>query len=77
MTQTLNAAFLPAVHVRFEGRSQRLTVAQLGIAANASDADIKNAVARFFDVSTGRLLGHIVERHENGNFTLRPEAVFG
>ncbi len=77
MTHTLNAAFLPAVHVRFEGRSQRLTVAQLGIAANATDADIKNAVARFFDVSIGRMHAYVVERHENGNVTLRPEAVFG
>ena len=69
--------FAPAIHVRFEGRSQRLNAVQLGLAANASDLDIKNAVARVLEVTPAGLKFHIVERHDNGNVTVRPEAVFG
>lgn len=72
-----NMLFAPAIHVRFGGRSQRLNAAQLGLAANAGDADIKHAIARMLDVSTSELKFHAVERHENGNITVRPEAVFG
>ncbi len=73
----MNSLFAPPIHVRFDGRSQRLNAAQLGLAANASDHDIKRAVALSLDVSTTQLKLHVVERHDNGNITVRPEAVFG
>ncbi|RYG69827.1 hypothetical protein EON80_09085 [bacterium] len=73
----MTSLFAPAIHVRFEGRSQRLNSAQLGLAANAGDNDIKHAVATMLDVAPGQLKFHVVERHENGNITVRPEAVFG
>jgi hypothetical protein len=73
----MSSIFAPAVHVRFEGRSQRLNAAQLGLAANAGDNDIKQAVANMLDVAPSQLKFHVVERHENGNITVRPEAVFG
>lgn len=69
--------FAPAIHVRFEGRSQQLNAHQLGLPANAGDADIKHAVAQRLDVPTSHLKFHVVERHDNGNITVRPEAVFG
>lgn len=72
-----NLLFAPAIHVRLGGRSQRLNAAQLGLAANASDHDIKSAVARNLEVAPGELRQHVVERHDNGNITVRPEAVFG
>lgn len=73
----MTSLFAPAIHVRFDGRSQRLNAAQLGLAANAGDTDIKHAVARALDVATTDLKFHVVERHDNGNITVRPEAVFG
>ena len=73
----MTSLFAPAIHVRFEGRSQRLNAAQLGLSANASDLSIKQAVAHNLDVATAQLKFHVVERHENGNITVRPEAVFG
>ncbi len=72
-----NLLFAPAVHVRFDGRSQRLNIAQLGLAANTTDHDIKNAVARNLEVKPSQFNLHVVERHDNGNITVRPEAVFG
>lgn len=72
-----NLLFAPALHVRFDGRSQRLNMAQLGLAVNASDSDIKNAVARNLEVAPSQFSFHVVERHENGNITVRPQAVFG
>ncbi|RYX81623.1 hypothetical protein EON83_23150 [bacterium] len=72
-----NLLFAPAIHVRFEGRSRRLNLAGLGLAANANDHDIKNAVARNLEVAPAEFKFHVVERHSNGNITVRPEAVFG
>lgn len=72
-----NSLFAPAIHVRYDGRSQRLNVAQLHIAANASDQDIKIAVAHALQIGARDLRSHVIERHDNGNITVRPEAVFG
>jgi len=38
-----------AVHVRFDGRSEEIPLAQLGIAQNATDNQLKHAVARYLD----------------------------
>ena len=70
-------AHAPAVHVRYGGESQRVSVAQLGLPANADTSAIKTAVARWLEVPVAQLNFHVVERHDNGNFTLRPQAVFG
>ncbi len=66
-----------ALHVRFAGRSYSLALSDLDVAANASDQAVKEALARFFDVSPAKLAAYVVERHGNGNLTVRPEAVFG
>ncbi len=76
-TQTHLSAHAPAVHVRYGGHSQRLSVAQLGLPANADNHALKAAVARWLEVPVAHLNFHVVERHDNGNFTLRPQAVFG
>ena len=73
----MTSLFAPAIHVRFDGRSQRLNAGQLGLAANAGDNDIKHAVARVLEVAPAQLKFHVVERHDNGNITVRPEAVYG
>jgi hypothetical protein len=75
MAQVLN--HLGVVHVRFEGRSLDLPLAELDLGPAAGDADIKRAVARHLDVGEARLRDYVVDRHETGNMTIRPEAVFG
>lgn len=65
------------LHLRFEGRSRDIALGDLDIGLNTSDEAVKNAVAKFFELSTAQLNDYVVERHENGNLTLRPEAVFG
>jgi hypothetical protein len=75
MAQVLNR--LGVVHVRFEGRSFDLPLAELALGPAAGDADIRQAIARYLDVSEARLYDHVIDRHETGNVTVRPEAVFG
>ena len=65
------------VHIRFEGRSRDIPFQALDIGGASSDAEVKEALARHLDVSVRKLASYVVERHTNGNMTVRPEAVFG
>lgn len=67
----------PMVHIRFQGHSYQLEAAQLDISALSSDQEVRQALAQYFEVPAGKLSAYVVERHENGNMTVRPEAVFG
>jgi hypothetical protein len=68
---------LPIVHVRFDGRSLDIPLGDLDIGPRADDAAIKRALARHLEVAEGKLRDYVVDRHETGNLTVRPEAVFG
>jgi hypothetical protein len=65
------------VHVRFEGRSWDIAFALLDIGDLSADNEVRAALARYLDVPATKLAPYVVERHANGNITLRPEAVFG
>ena len=65
------------VHIRFDGRSLDVPLAELDVADNANDADIKRAVARHLEIAEARLSDYVLDRHETGNVTIRPQAVFG
>jgi hypothetical protein len=65
------------VHVRFDGRSLDLPLADLGLGADPSDHDVRRAVARHLEVGEARLRDYVVDRHATGNLTVRPQAVFG
>jgi hypothetical protein len=67
----------PMLHVRFEGVSREMPLSALHLAPDASEAEVLAALANYFDVAVGRFAPYVVERHENGNITVRPEAVFG
>lgn len=67
--------WMPAVELRFGSRSERISLADLGLPANADDARIRSAVARYLDVPTIRLALHIITRHPDGDFTVFPAAV--
>ena len=68
----------PAVaHIRVDGRSLDVPLGELGLTSGAGDLDVKRAVARHLEMPAESLFGHVVDRHETGNLTVRPEAVFG
>lgn len=65
------------IHVRVAGRSHDLSLRDLSIHEGSADSEIKAAVSQHLDVPLENFKFTIVERHEGGNMTLRPEAVFG
>jgi len=65
------------IHIRFEGKSQDIPVSELDIGRASNDEQIKSTVASFLDVEATKLENYVIERHENGNYSVRPEAVFG
>jgi hypothetical protein len=67
----------PMLHVRFEGQSWEIALSVLDIGNLSSDQDVRQTLARYLDVPVRKLQRYVVERHTNGNITVRPEAVFG
>lgn len=65
------------IHVRVDGRSYDLPSDRLGIDERSTDAQIKQTIARHLEVPVDRLSDSVIDRHANGNLTIRPEAVFG
>ena len=65
------------VHVRFEGRSLDVPVSALDLGPGPSDQEVRRVVARYLEAPEVRLHRYMVDRHANGNLTVRPEAVFG
>ncbi len=68
---------MSVIHVRFEGRSRDIPLSMLDSGNPGTDGDIRRAVARYLDVPERKFAPYVVERHANGNVTIRPEAVFG
>ena len=77
LSQHVRTAETRVLHLRFEGRSRDIALDILDVTSGSSDDAIRQSVAAFLDVGLQRLAGTVIERHENGNLTLRPEAVFG
>ena len=68
----------PAVlHIRFDGRSFDIPLSDLDVGTMSSDADVKRTLAEYLNVPEAKLRFYVVDRHETGNLTVRPEAVFG
>lgn len=65
------------VHVRFEGQSWDIAFGVLDVGEMSSDRDVRGALSRYFEVPVAKFAPYVVERHANGNITVRPEAVFG
>ncbi|MBI4851392.1 MAG: hypothetical protein HY819_06330 [Acidobacteria bacterium] len=64
-------------HIRFEGRSYDLRPEQVNLRPNMGDKEIKQALAHHFDVAPNRFNNYVVDRTENGDLIVRPEAVYG
>ena len=75
MAERQNA--VAVVHIRFEGRSLDISQGELDVGAASSDNEIKRALARHLEVPEGKLRDYVIDRHDTGNMTVRPEAVFG
>ncbi|HEY7118470.1 MAG TPA: hypothetical protein VH475_17910 [Tepidisphaeraceae bacterium] len=65
------------IHVRFAGRSFDVPLGSLDVGVGSHDGDVKAALARHLEIHPTRLMDYVVDRHGNGNMTVRPEAVFG
>ena len=65
------------VHIRYDGRSLDVPLSILDVGPRPADGEIKRALARHLEVPEGKLRDYVVDRHETGNLTVRPEAVFG
>lgn len=69
---------MPALHVRYEGRSIDLVTDDLDIGDESTDHDIRAAVATALEVPANKLAAFTVDRNpETLDITLRPQAVFG
>ena len=75
MAERQNA--VAVVHIRFEGRSLDIPQGELYVGAASSDNEIKRALARHLEVPEAKLRDYVIDRHDTGNMTVRPEAVFG
>lgn len=67
----------PQVHVMYGGVSYDIDFPELELAENASDVDVRNAVANWLNQPQSKLQNFVVSRSEDGNITLRPQALFG
>lgn len=65
------------LHVRFDGRSIDVPIDDLDVGQFSSDVEIKHALAGYLEVPVAKFNHYTVDRHETGNLTIRPEAVFG
>jgi len=77
MTRITNEVNQATAHVRFAGRSFDVPLSALDVSADSSEQQIKSALATHLEVPASRLADYVLDRHPNGNVTLRPEAVFG
>jgi len=77
MSQELIPIEKRVVHVRFEGQSRDIAFGILDIGNLSDDNDMKKALAVFYNVPAQKFASYVIERHVNGNITVRPEAVFG
>jgi hypothetical protein len=65
------------VHIRFEGRSFDIPLSTLDLGPRATDIEVRQALAHHLEIPVTRLRDYVIDRHETGNLTVRPAAVFG
>ncbi len=85
MTSTLNFGSRTAVRftsrvgiirIRFAGETCELPLSTLDLYSNSSDGQVRRAVATALMIPVERLEEHTIDRHPNGNLTVRPDAMF-
>lgn len=68
---------VPLLHIRYAGRSYDLPLADLDLGVLSTDEAVRTALTGYLGATERELKHYVIERHENGNMTVRPEAVFG
>ena len=63
------------LHVRFDGRCEEVSLDELHLTRQASDAQIKAAITRHFDLPPHHLDGHIIVRGSRA-VVIHPEAIY-
>ena len=76
MTQLTHDNAIQTLHVRFDGRSEELQFAAIGLDQHSADRDIKQALVSYFDRPAGYFDKHVVVRHGDV-IVVRPEAIYG
>jgi hypothetical protein len=74
---TTEAQARPQIHIRYEGRSVDIYQDQLDIGSLSADEQVRQAVAEHLGAPPTKLRNFVIDRHESGEMTLRPQAVFG
>lgn len=64
------------LHMRIDGVSRDIELESLNISLNSSDAEVREAVARFLDKPQTFVQSFVIARTST-TITLRPEAMFG
>jgi hypothetical protein len=64
------------LHVRFNGRSEDLELRTLGLHANASDSELRTALAHRYDCKPGDLAQYVIVREPQA-IIVRPVAIYG
>lgn len=66
----------PVLHVRFDGRSYELTLGALNLTREATDSQIKQAVAGYFERPNSYFDNYVIVRTSQA-IIVRPEAIYG
>ena len=64
------------LHVRFKGRSEDLDLAALDLGRNASDIELRAALARRYDCAVGDFANYVIAREPQA-IIVRPIAFYG
>ena len=64
------------LHVRFNGRSEELDLAMLGLSRSASDAELWAALARHYDCTLADFADSVIVREPQA-IIVRPVAFYG
>lgn len=67
----------PTIHIRYDGQTYEYRMSRFDIGPRSTDQQIKVAIATELNTPVEKLRNYTVVREENGNLTLRPDAVFG
>lgn len=65
------------IHVMYSGTSYDIDYSELNLDWDASDIDIKSAVATWLNTPISKINNFVLDKSTDGNITLRPQAVFG
>jgi len=64
------------LHVRFNGRSEDLDLATLALGHDASDTELRAALARRYDCAIGAMASYVIAREPQA-IIVRPIAFYG